>query len=987
MIKLYKACNLTTLAVDLAKDLKRSMMNSDAFAQDWIVVQNKETQHWLQAEISKINGVSANLKFIYPSELAWQLIRLYNNDLPIDLPTDRIALHARIFDLLVLNESELSTYGLSIPHDLNSKLNVAESISDVFDLYQIFRTDVLKKWTLHKIPTKNSETWQCLIWQKLTKNLLTEFPDLPHRSEVNDLVHELLKSDTARIPKHIFVFGLSHWSTLFFNCICMIGKQNDIYWYDQQLILEHSSSKRLKEWYKPKLEVQQFFSNIYHNYEIESTKTNDCALVSSKFHIHSCYTIEREIQVLKNELLRFLDANKEYSIDDVLIMVPDFDHYAPIIKHEFEPAGVFPKIPVHIPEYLLDSSSNFLIQLFNFFQTGEKITDFIEILNHPIVRQTFDISDSEITFYVACFAKMNINYGLSKNNSEFSIEKGIHQLFLSFSMEKGNYDSIDDYILIDLRASINSKSYITKLAQIHRILCSFQKDLEESLSLLDWVKRIHEFVLAFFSEQKLIVGNLEKLLRQLSLSNCLTKVPFNVFDQWFVNHLNGVSAVSTKMGKGVTVSTYIPYRNIPFKFVAMLGLNEGIFPRITHRPDFDLIHTNPKPGDRSTKTDDTLLFFERIYSTKDHIHLSYIGEGEKGGMPSTLIQELNEIYPELQHQHHSLHGFNPTKNNSMVMYPSLETQISRIFNTSHREIDDNFTGIFNLPDTEEIHSSTFSTFFSHPSKHLLKHILKLNTVFEEDQPVDRATYNLTGLDAYYLKNDLIDLYKQSIPLDKYKSYSLKKGRLPRGPIGEYHLNEQDAFVQIVQEQVQQYLHTEEDFYELASSLHGLKIVGTIKNLYGNEQVIWKISKVSAKDIIQLWINHLLLNIEKNGAYTSKLIGFSNKKKVQNLRFDEVENPSEIFNSYLEIFSTKHPSKYHWSCIPSLALKAIELKEHPEKKGKAFSTIWCSNDFSSKEDAEVYNQLLWKNELPWTNELFQHYAEIIWEPIIAHLKEE
>ena len=108
MIKLYKACNLTTLALDLAKDVKRSMMNSDAFAQDWIVVQNKETQHWLQSELSKLNGVSANIKFLYPSELAWQLIRLYNHDLPIDLPTDRIALHARIFDLLISNESELS---------------------------------------------------------------------------------------------------------------------------------------------------------------------------------------------------------------------------------------------------------------------------------------------------------------------------------------------------------------------------------------------------------------------------------------------------------------------------------------------------------------------------------------------------------------------------------------------------------------------------------------------------------------------------------------------------------------------------------------------------------------------------------------------------------------------------------------------------------------------------------------------------------------
>ena len=986
MIKLYKACNLTTLALDLAKDVKGSMMNSDAFAQDWIVVQNKETQHWLQSELSKLNGVSANIKFLYPSELAWQLIRLYHHDLPIDLPTDRIALHARIFDLLISNESELSKYGLSIPHDLNSKLHVAESISDVFDLYQMFRSGLLKQWTQHKVPIKNNEAWQCLIWQQLTKDLLTEFPDIPHRFEVNDLVHALLQSDPAPIPKQIFVFGLSHWSTSFFDCITTIGKHSDVHWYDQQLIPGDSLSSRYRAWSNPKLEVQHLFSNIHH-VQIERTKTNDWALVSSKFHIHSCYTIEREVQVLKHELLRFLDEHKEYTVDDVLIMVPDFDQYAPIIKHVFEPAGVFPKIPVHIPEYSLDSSSDFLIQLINFFQTGEKITDFIELLNHPVVKQTFDISESEITFYSACFAKMNIHYGLSKHNSECSIEKGIHQLFLSFSMEKGNYDSIDDYILIDIRSNINSKSYITKLSQIHRIFCSFQKNLEGSLSLFDWVKRIHEYILQFFSEQKSMVGKLEKLIRQLSLSKCVTKVPFDIFQPWLVQQFNEVSAASTKMGMGVTVSTYIPYRNIPFRFVAMLGLNEGMFPRITHRPDFDLIHANPQPGDRSTKTDDTLLFFERIYSTKDHIHLSYIGEGKKGNMPSTLIQELNEIYPELQHQHHPLHGFNPTKDSSEVMYPSLETHLSQVFNTSYTEIDDPFKGTYHIPDLQEINLSSLSTFFSHPAKHLLNHVLRLKTVFGEDQPVDRALYDLTGLDAYHLKNYLIELYKHSTPLDKYKSYSLLNGSLPRGPIGQYQLNEQEANVQTVQQHVQEYLHTEENSYELACSLHGLNIFGTIKHLYGNEQVVWKINTIKDRDIIQLWINHLLLNINETESYTSKLIGFSGKKKVRHLRFDDVENPSEILNSYLELFTKKHPSKYHWSCIPSLAVKAIELKDHPEKKGKAFMNEWCSNEYSNKEDADVYNKLLWKNEQPWDNELFQHYAEIIWEPIVSHLKEE
>ncbi|MGB0346487.1 MAG: exodeoxyribonuclease V subunit gamma, partial [Balneolaceae bacterium] len=71
MIHLTKANHLKTLARKLAEDLKVTSYYADPFLEDWIVVQNRETQLWLQKEISGINGISANLKFIYPSELGW----------------------------------------------------------------------------------------------------------------------------------------------------------------------------------------------------------------------------------------------------------------------------------------------------------------------------------------------------------------------------------------------------------------------------------------------------------------------------------------------------------------------------------------------------------------------------------------------------------------------------------------------------------------------------------------------------------------------------------------------------------------------------------------------------------------------------------------------------------------------------------------------------------------------------------------------------
>jgi exonuclease V gamma subunit len=51
-------------------------------------------------------------------------------------------------------------------------------------------------------------------------------------------------------------------------------------------------------------------------------------------------------------------------------------------------------------------------------------------------------------------------------------------------------------------------------------------------------------------------------------------------------------------------------RSIPFKVIALLGMNEGEFPNIDHHLTFDLLGKDFQPGDRSRRADDRYQFLE-----------------------------------------------------------------------------------------------------------------------------------------------------------------------------------------------------------------------------------------------------------------------------------------------------------------------------------------------------------------------------------------
>ena len=78
-------------------------------------------------------------------------------------------------------------------------------------------------------------------------------------------------------------------------------------------------------------------------------------------------------------------------------------------------------------------------------------------------------------------------------------------------------------------------------------------------------------------------------------------------------------------GGAVTFAAMASLRNLPYRFVCAIGLNDGAFPS-TPRPDeFDLMARDPRRGDRQRRIDERNVFLDLLLAARERLYLSYTG--------------------------------------------------------------------------------------------------------------------------------------------------------------------------------------------------------------------------------------------------------------------------------------------------------------------------------------------------------------------------
>jgi exodeoxyribonuclease V gamma subunit len=93
----------------------------------------------------------------------------------------------------------------------------------------------------------------------------------------------------------------------------------------------------------------------------------------------------------------------------------------------------------------------------------------------------------------------------------------------------------------------------------------------------------------------------------------------------------------------VTLCALAPMRSVPFAVIALLGMDDGVFPRADRAPGFDLAAREARVGDRDPRDEDRHLLLEALLSARRHLRIFYAGRDPRSGEPRAPAVPVGEL--------------------------------------------------------------------------------------------------------------------------------------------------------------------------------------------------------------------------------------------------------------------------------------------------------------------------------------------------------
>lgn len=1070
MLTLCHSTNLEKLADHLLLELHQNPL-SNPLAPEVFVVQNHGIGQWLSLTMARQEGVAANLKFEFPAERMWSLARVLDPDIPQTLPSDRGPL---TWSIMALLENEQYREGLEVLSQYSNdsdplrqavrRWKLSETLAGVFDQYLVFRPDLLVSWEKgNQVYHDNqAEIWQARLWRKLISHWKSSDYKSRwlHRAR---LQRELLtalnekKLNPEDLPQRVTVFGVSGMPPVYIKTLVRLSKTIDVHFYqlnidaskkeagsfqnpllqslgaegadflsifeqyveDDPEVAAYYESKGIEETFAVSSDFERVRHDLIQDTGTAGMQPDKSGTVDDTLQVHSCHSPMREVEVLYDQLLAVFDKNKTINPEDVVIMTPDINTYAPMIDAVFGNSDDGqPEIPFAIADRGIDGaypSIQVFLKLLDLCESRYKVTDVLDILDAVPLQETFEFSGNDLKQVEQWISDNRIRWGINgpfkqdlgvPETKHCTWQAGLDRMILGYAMKPGEdrlYNGIFPYHEIE---TSDQAELAGRLAHFLNALFDMHKQVKDPLKPADWTEVLLEKVDTFlpddrehYRELSQIRSAIDQLEDYSHLGGYQNKIPFRIVRSWLKEQLEDQATGGGRMGRGVTFSSLVPMRSIPFKVVGMIGMNEGDFPRSKIHAEFDLMQKEPRIGDRSRANDDRYLLLENIMTAQSHLYFSYVGQSnhqDSDFPPSVVLKEFLDYMAEQYGidadddfiQHHPLQAFSPTYFLDKNLFSYSETQK----HIAGRLLEENKPSkrfmVTDLPEPDEewknLSVTDLIAYYRHPAKFVLQKRVGIYLFEENVLDEDREPFSLGGLDGYQMKQTLLDRYLKKESLDDYLQIMRARDMLPQDWVGEQAYSNKVSETKEFGSAVEPFLERNpmEDC-EVDLDIGGFHLVGKLSTIYEDAMVMYRYGRCRPKDQVEFWISHVLFQLVKPDSHS----GYSRyifKDKYDNIKLYHLEPPAnpqkhleQLLASYWEGLTccsyffpeTSHKFAKQWCDKNKPEEEALE-----KAKGN-----WIKEYSYSSDGKDPYNKLMIDSRRPLERQKFKDAAEAFWAP--------
>jgi exodeoxyribonuclease V gamma subunit len=981
--------DLTALVDQFAREIKSRPQGMDLVSPEYVIVQTPGLKRWLALQCARRNEIFTQASVLMPKQfimklgfwlmgaqekrsaferdvLPWTLYRLINAGLATGASElDQLKRYAAD------QESEMRLFSL------------ADKSADIIDQYTLYRPEWIDSWESGKrvFPLNDAEIWQKYLWNRLVAEHTSDGMPSPNRylRQLSDGLKSAKEEDLHRLPKRLFLFGMSILPPQYLEIFSNLGRIIDVTLYlqvpsihyygdlrsDRQIRARHNAQKAQSGFSLPAdrsgnrllrnlgqlgkefmdlilagdAQLNELFDfdqaadeenqpgSLLKEMQRDVRTCSDPLTVPTlceendwSIRLAACYGPLREVEVLHDLLLDCFAREKNLAPSDVLIVTPDVAGYGPLIAMVFGDAKQ--KCGASIPYAIADQSLLAEDPIARFAQdvlaavTGRfEVSAILSLFESASELSGAPVSMQDRDLLKRWCRNSGIRWGYDAPfrgslqlppTEEYTWRYGIDRLLAGYAMDddeklpEGLYPAVEiegdgAALLGRLADFVDSLARLVGLSKeprtvdewnglfaplIRRLLPVEESDADDESEAAN----AFNIALASLRERSEISGSGTQ------------KFPFAIFMRSIADELAGASSGRGFLGGAVTVAGMLPMRSIPFRVVAMLGMNRGLFPRHTTRPLFDLMSQSPpRPGDRDSLKSDRYVFLESLLAARDRLIITWSGFDSGDGSimpPSVLVEEfrahLNSEYRLAQPDgepvragdavlvSYPLHPFSPrylstdpddaliqTWNRSWFRPPERTGPRKPVFEW---EVAADPTEDDSTVDGNAIIKALSDTFTS-----FLEEGCRIEPPAQEEAVEDTELFDVGNLEEWALRDAIL---REELSIDQDAVGRLiADGSVPPGSPGRYAIERvrrdvRREFVDRVDGPAMEFGRLNIN-KEIDSRTYRIRI-DTI-SLNDATAMILEAGKLNAKRRLKFWIIHLFLNLERTVATTFKTL--------------------------------------------------------------------------------------------------------------------
>ncbi len=561
--------------------------------------------------------------------------------------------------------------------------------------------------------------------------------------------------------------------------------------------------------------------------------------------VHACHGPLRQLEVLREVLLGLLEDDPTLEPRDIVVLTPDVQAYAPIVPAAFprrQPDGTGagddgpPELPVVVADRTVrddDAVAAALLAVLELATARVTASQLLDLLATAPVRARFSLSEADLEQLQRWLLDTGVSWGIDAEHRRELIDlpddahtwsAALDRWTLGAAMADDGTRLVGEVLPYDDVEGAGVELLGRVIAATEAVFATI-RSLGQPRPIAAWRDSLAEAITGLFdpgpgphrdAELTAQLAHVRGLLDDLvadavAASGAGGQVALSLEElrSILTDRLTGGAGPAAAGTGAITVTGLVPLRNVPYRVVCLVGMDDGALPRAGAQHGFDLLEAPSRPGDPDPRLEDRQLLLDAVLSATDHLVITYSGHDPRTNehlQPAVPISELLDVLdasfdaPVAAVHAHPLQPHSPRYFRDPV---ADEAPVLRAFDPQHlaaaraaagaTEPAAGFLATPLPPVATELEAGDvidldeLIRFLEHPVRFLLQQRLGLSLGEDDRRLPDRDPTELGGLERWQLGQELLALrLADGIP-DRWRSLTMATGTAPVGGLGEVAL--------------------------------------------------------------------------------------------------------------------------------------------------------------------------------------------------------